>query len=431
MVASVPTDGAPVRGITPPRSTASTVFLVSLGLAALAGTVAILLPFVGPIVLAGALSITAYPAYGWMGRRWPRMSPTVRALVTDLAILSLVVVPVVLLIWMAASQADHFRPGLSRWIAAAQAIHEGRLDDSLRAVQPIPDAVSRHIGLSRAQTTAWMLGSTARGLDRLAGWAAEAAAQSLQGAAVSLALCPLLTFFLLRDGAMYVQRVGEFLPLYAEDTQCLFDRTRDATVAVVRGLLLTALLEGAIATFGYAMMGIQGAVLLGVLTGFASVVPVVGTSSIWVPVGLATILSGRVVPGVLVLAWGTAMVLGIDNFAAPWLVGRRIRVSLLPLLFGIVGGAAVFGVKGLLIGPLIVSIAPTVFDLVRLRVFGLEASRARDERAQADDHGGGGGNQASGHARSVYSPVCPGATTVNVGGAPRPRSHGTGPGRHA
>jgi predicted PurR-regulated permease PerM len=159
------------------------------------------------------------------------------------------------------------------------------------------------------------------------------------------------------------------LPLCAEDTQRLFDRTRDATVAVVRGLLLTALLEGAIATLGYAVMGVPAAVLLGVMTGFASLVPVVGTSSVWMPVGLVTLLSGRVVPGVLVLAWGTAMVIGIDNFAAPWLVGRKIRVSLLPLMFGIVGGAVVFGVKGLLIGPLIVSIAPTVFELVRLRVF--------------------------------------------------------------
>ena len=394
MVASVPTAGAPLRGITPPRSTAATVFLASLGLAALAGSVAILLPFAGPIVLAGALSITAYPAYDWLGRRWPRLSPTVRALVTDLAILALVVVPVVLLIWRAVSEVDHFRPGLSRWIAAAQAIHEGRLDDSLRAIQPISEAVSRRIGVSRAQTTAWMFGSAARGLDHLADWAAEAVAQSLQGAAVSLALCPLITFFLLRDGALYVQRVREFLPLSAEDTQCLFDRMRDATVAVVRGLLLTALLQGAVATLGYAMMGIPGAVLLGALTGFASVLPVVGTSSVWVPVGLATILSGRVVPGLLVLAWGTAIVVSIDNFAAPWLIGRRIRVSLLPLLFGTVGGAAVFGLKGLLIGPLIVSIAPTVFDLVRLRVFA-------------------------------------GAITLNVGETPPPRSQGTGPGRHA
>ncbi len=62
------------------------------------------------------------------------------------------------------------------------------------------------------------------------------------------------------------------------------------------------------------------------------------------------------------------MVLGIDNYAAPWLVGHRIRVSLLPLMLGILGGAVVFGVKGLLIGPLIVSIAPAVFELVRLRV---------------------------------------------------------------
>jgi predicted PurR-regulated permease PerM len=369
VITSAPTTGAPIRGLTPPRSAATTVFLVLLGFASLAATAAILLPFAGPVVLAGALSITAYPVYSWSGRRWPRLSPTVRALLMDLAILTLVLVPVVLLIWMAASQADHFRPGLSRWIAAAQAIHEGRLDDSLRGIQPIPEAMSRRIGLSGAQARAWMLGSAARGLDHLAAEATQAAAEALEGAALSLALCPVITFFLLRDGAGYVARLRQFLPLSAEDTQRLLDRTRDAIVAVVRGLLLTALLEGAIATLGYAVMGIQAAVLLGVLTGVASVVPVVGTSSVWVPIGLVTVLSGRVVPGLLVLAWGTAMVLGIDNFAAPWLVGRRLRVSLLPLLFGILGGAAVFGVKGLLIGPLIVSIAPTVFDLVRLRVF--------------------------------------------------------------
>jgi len=376
VITSAPTTGASIRGLTPPRSAAATVFLVVLGFGSLAATAAILLPFAGPVVLAGALSITAYPVYSWSGRRWPRLSPTVRALLMDLAILTLVLVPVVLLIWMAASQADHFRPGLSRWIAAAQAIHEGRLDDSLRGIQPIPEAVSRRIGLSGAPARAWMLGSAARGLDHLAAGATQAAAEALEGAALSLALCPVITFFLLRDGAGYIARLRQFLPLSAEDTQRLLDRTRDAIVAVVRGLLLTALLEGAIATLGYAVMGIQAAVLLGVLTGVASVVPVVGTSSVWVPIGLVTVLSGRVVPGLLVLAWGTAMVLGIDNFAAPWLVGRRIRVSLLPLLFGILGGAAVFGVKGLLIGPLIVSIAPTVFDLVRLRVFS-QASLAR------------------------------------------------------
>jgi predicted PurR-regulated permease PerM len=370
VLTSAPTTGAPIRGLSAPPAAATTVFLILLGLAFLAATAALLLPFAGPVVLAGALSIAAYPAYSWIGRRWPRLSPTVRALLTDLAILTLVLVPVVLLIWMAASQVDHFRPRLSRWIAAAQAIHEGRLDDSLRGIQPIPEAVSRGIGLSRAQARAWMLGSAARGFDHLADGAAQAAAEALQGIALSLALCPLITFFLLRDGAAYVARLRQFLPLSAEDTERLLDRTRDATVGVVRGLLLTALLEGAIATLGYAAMGIQAAVLLGVLTGVASVVPLVGTSSVWVPVGLVTVLSGRVVPGLLVLAWGTLMVLGIDNFAAPWLVGRRIRVSLLPLLFGILGGAAVFGVKGLLIGPLIVSIAPTVFDLVRLRVFG-------------------------------------------------------------
>jgi predicted PurR-regulated permease PerM len=368
-----------------PRSAASRVFVVLLGVLALAGVLAILLPFVGPIVLAGALSITAYPVHQWMGRRWPWLSPTLRALVTDLAILALVLVPVLLLVWTAAGQADIFRPLLSRWIQANQAIHEGRLDDSLRGVQRIPEAVSRRSGLSSEQTTAWILGHAARGLDLLADWAARGVAQFLQAAAVSLVLCPLITFFLLRDGPAYLDRLAQFLPLCDEDQQCLFERMRDATIAVVRGLFLTALLEGVIATSGYALMGIPAAVLLGVLTGFASIVPLVGTSSVWVPVAVVTVLSGRAMAGILVLAWGTGMVLVIDNFVAPWLVGHRIRVGLLPLLFGILGGAAAFGMKGLLIGPLIITIAPTVFELMRRRVFGLEEARALDERRPADD----------------------------------------------
>jgi predicted PurR-regulated permease PerM len=241
------------------------------------------------------------------------------------------------------------------------------------------EADSHLSGPRSAQATTWLLGYAARGLDRASGWAAQGADAFLQGAAVSLVLCPLITFFLLRDGPAYVEQLGRFLPLYDEDKQCLIERTRDATVAVVRGLLLTGLLEAAIATLGYALMGIPAAVLLGVLTGLASVVPVVGTSSVWVPVGLVTALSGRGVAGLFILAWGTAMVLVIDNFVAPWLVGHRIRVTLLPLLFGILGGAAVFGVKGLLIGPLIVSIAPTVLELMRRRVLDPEATRALDE----------------------------------------------------
>jgi predicted PurR-regulated permease PerM len=156
-------------------------------------------------------------------------------------------------------------------------------------------------------------------------------------------------------------------------------------VAVVRGLFLTGLLAGAVSTVGYTLMGIRAAALLGVLTGLASVVPVVGTSSIWVPVGLATMLSGHTIPGVLVLAWGTAMVLCIDNFAAPWLVGHRIHMSLLPLFFGILGGAAVFGVKGLLIGPLIMSIAPTVFELVRHRALARGPGFEGEGPLEADD----------------------------------------------
>ncbi len=82
----------------------------------------------------------------------------------------------------------------------------------------------------------------------------------MHGGVVALLFCALITCFLLRDDPEYVERLGQPLPLHAEDTQCLFERTRDDAVAVVRGLFLTALLEGVVATVGYAPMGIPAAI---------------------------------------------------------------------------------------------------------------------------------------------------------------------------
>ncbi len=344
-----------------------TIFLALLGILALGGMLTILLPFVGPIIMGGAIAITAYPVHLGMGRRWPGLSPVVRSLLINLVILMLFILPVFFLARTAAGQVDTIRPVLARWVEASQAIHRGRLNGPFSALRPIPDVVARQSGMSAAQATALLLPRAARGFDKLAEGAGNAAADLFQGA-LCLVLCPLITFFLLVNGPEYVERLSGLLPLRAEDRRRLFERTRDATIAVVRGLFLTALLETAVATLGYALMGIPCAVLLGVLTGFASIVPVIGTSSVWVPAGLAMILAGQTVRGGLVLVWGTGMVLLIDNVAAPWLVGHRIRMSLLPMLFGMLGGAAVFGVKGLLIGPLIMSISPTVFELIRIRV---------------------------------------------------------------
>jgi predicted PurR-regulated permease PerM len=113
-------------------------FLALLAVLALAGVLAILRPFIGPLVLAGALSITTYPVYRRMGERWPRLSPTLRALVTDLGILMLVLVPIVLVIWTAAEQADAVRPALARWTEASLALHDARLDSLGYALMGIP-----------------------------------------------------------------------------------------------------------------------------------------------------------------------------------------------------------------------------------------------------------------------------------------------------
>ena len=123
-----------------------------------------------------------------------------------------------------------------------------------------------------------------------------------------------------------------------------------------------------LAGIGYWVVGLGAPVLLGALTGILSIVPLVGTAIVWVPVGIYLMSTGAVWKGIVMLTWGAVLVHPADQILRPILIGHATHVPFLIVLFGALGGLSAFGLIGLFTGPVVLAIAMAIWREWTLRV---------------------------------------------------------------
>jgi predicted PurR-regulated permease PerM len=162
-------------------------------------------------------------------------------------------------------------------------------------------------------------------------------------------------FFL--DGRRLLPEVVRLLPLDPRYAQSFAEEFREVAYALVYGNALTGLLQGAVGWIGLWMAGIPHAHVWALGMVFAAFVPLGGTALLWAPLGLYLVLTGRPEQGWFLIGWGALAVSTVDNLARPFLCGARLSVHPLLVFLSIFGGLAVFGVSGLLIGPLVAALA--------------------------------------------------------------------------
>jgi len=163
----------------------------------------------------------------------------------------------------------------------------------------------------------------------------------------------LFAFF--RDGERLLHWIIDIMPMDTEHKYRIANQLYITTIAVVRGILLTAAIQGLTGIIGYALAGVPAPILLGALTSFAALVPFVGTSLIWVPLGVAFIFIKGVSTGVFILLWGALVIGLIDNIVRPILIGQKAKLPIFLLFLGIFGGLRVYGPIGIFLGPLLIS----------------------------------------------------------------------------
>ncbi len=218
---------------------------------------------------------------------------------------------------------------------------------------------------------------------RLRGVAEEAAARAAMIAEgliaattsflMALFFAMLTMHFILRHWQRAAIRAQETLPLRPDYTRDLFEEFRRAGRTTLLGTVVTGFAQGALATIGYAISGMPKPLFFGAATAVASLIPAVGTLLIWVPAGIVLILTGHLLGGVVELVWGTLFIVGISDYVIrPGLLGSEAEMPSLVTFTALFGGVEVFGLKGLIVGPMLMSLAIAV-----LRLYVREAAARR------------------------------------------------------
>jgi predicted PurR-regulated permease PerM len=172
-----------------------------------------------------------------------------------------------------------------------------------------------------------------------------------------------LAFFMIRDGDQMVRRVRHALPLADDHKRLLAAKFATVIRATVRGNLLVALLQGALGGLAFWFLGVGGALLWAVLMAFLSLLPAVGAALVWGPVVVYFLATGEIGKGLALLAWGAGVIGLVDNLLRPLLVGRDTGMSDALVLVTTLGGMAVFGLNGFILGPMIAAMFIAVWHL--------------------------------------------------------------------
>jgi len=173
-------------------------------------------------------------------------------------------------------------------------------------------------------------------------------------------------FYLVRDGEEMVEKGRYFSPLRRDQEDRILNGVRLVARSVLLGSFLTAVLQGLVGSIGLAVVGIP-ALFWGTMIGFSSLIPVIGTAIIWVPVVVYLLIMGYVKSAVFFSLWSVIIVGSIDNFIRPFLMKGQANMSPFYIFLSIVGGVQYFGLVGILYGPLILS-----FAMIMLYIYGVE-----------------------------------------------------------
>jgi len=181
-------------------------------------------------------------------------------------------------------------------------------------------------------------------------------------------------FYLFRDGDAFFEEVKRLLPTTLEETERIAGKIQEVLRAVLFGGVLTGLAQGLAALFIYLILGVPSAIFLGLLTAAASFVPIVGTALVWVPTVIYLLVKGFLVKGIVLLIYCVLVVSQIDSLLRPFIVGSQTEIHTLFLFFSILGGLKTFGIIGIFLGPMILSLSISLVEIYRLKVL-------RDARA--------------------------------------------------
>lgn len=169
---------------------------------------------------------------------------------------------------------------------------------------------------------------------------------------------------LLHEGPALAAFVRQFLPLSEKEKDEVFRQLRSVTRAVFFGVILTALVQAIAGSIGVAIVGLPSALAFGAAMFFAAILPA-GTVIVWGPAAVWLLVAGHPWKALILLLWGVLVVSSVDNFLRPLFIGKGVQMSTLLVFLGLFGGLLAFGLVGIFIGPLVITLFLFLLEVTR------------------------------------------------------------------
>lgn len=307
-------------------------------------------PFVSVLVWAAVLALTFAPVHAWILRRTRK--PNLSAMLASLFVVFVIGVPFGLVTWAIVRE-------VVPAIGMVQQAFSEFLDPESRATGPAMQWLGEHIDLGQARVQI---------LDKLGAMSAEIASRTvgIVGNVVMMFVQALFVvfvmFYLFRDGKIVREALADAIPLRNRETRMILGRVREVVGASVNGVLVIATIQGILGGVAFAVLGLSSAIVWGAVMIFLSLIPVAGAFVIWIPAAIYLAVTGSWIKAVLLTIWGVFVISLVDNFLRPRLVGKRAKLHELFIFFAVLGGLQVFGLIGLVLGPVVLAVALSLFE---------------------------------------------------------------------
>lgn len=308
------------------------------------------------IVVGTAMGFTSEPLYRWLAPRLRYKRP-LAALITTLTGGLASVVVIALVAYIAVTEVVDMVSEM-RFPSANDVLGEQGLR-ALERLRVSPDQAIKQANEALVKASEAVAGGLAQALS----------------ATTSLMLTAVIAFFtmyyVLLEWSALVRRLEHLLPLHPRHTRALVNEFRVVGRSALIGTMGTALVQGTLGGIGYAIAGVSQPMLWGTITMLASFIPVVGTAAVWIPIAIVLAVAGHTGWAVFVALWGFFIVMAVSDYVVrPRLVGSKGQVHPLPLLVSLLGGVEMFGLMGVIIGPILMSLCLSVLKIYEHQVDG-------------------------------------------------------------
>ena len=318
----------------------------------------IISPFLVPISWAAVFSIVFYPVYAFISKHIKVKS--IASSITVFLVVVMIVGPIIYASFLLVAELRK----VGEYTSAAEGSELIKTLIWKIKSSPQYESVSSLVGEQNMPTVEQIMANLAN-LGKGLAEKLSVKVTNLLSVGIDFLFMTFTIFFLFRDGPGFLNKVRDYMPFSEEQKSRLAKQVKDMVASTVYGGVTVAIIQGFLGGLAFYVIGFTSPVLWGIMMSIVSFIPLLGTLGVWGPAAIYLLIRGEYLTGVGLIFYGTFVIGLVDNFLRPLLIGSRTKMPTIIIFFSVLGGIEAFGIIGLIMGPLIMAVFISVFEIFR------------------------------------------------------------------